>query len=94
MKKDKKLYTEDLTEKINNFQENKKSKIETDELIKTLMNFAVLLLILSLLPILPNIQTAQIILPTVFSFSPSLALAYFVIVWIMYRYHKAKESKK
>jgi len=92
MKKDKNVSIKDLSEKINNFQETKKSKIETDELIKTLMNFAVLLLILSFLPILPNIQTAQIILPTVLSFSPSLALAYFVVVLIMYRYYKSKEK--
>ena len=92
MEKGKKFNSQDLPNKINDFQESKKSKIETDELIKTLMNFAVLFLILSLLPILPNIQTAQIILPTVVSFSPSLALAYFVIIWIMYRYYRLKEK--
>jgi len=94
MEKNKNLDSKDLPDKINTFQENKKSKMETDELIKTLMNFAVLFLILSLLPILPNIQTAQIILPTVLSFSPSLALAYFVIIWIMYRYYKVSNKKK
>jgi len=94
MEKNKNLDSKDLPERINIFQENKKTKMETDELIKTLMNFAVLFLILSILPILPNIQTAQIILPTVLSFSPSLALAYFVVIWIMYRYYKVSSRKK
>ncbi|MEM5820953.1 MAG: hypothetical protein QXP34_01360 [Candidatus Aenigmatarchaeota archaeon] len=84
---------DEIQEIINNFQENKKRKIEDDELIKTLMNFSVLFLILALLPLLPNLQTAQIILPTVFAFSPSLALAYFVAILILYKYYQTKEKK-
>ncbi|MEM5828433.1 MAG: hypothetical protein QW197_02975 [Candidatus Aenigmatarchaeota archaeon] len=85
--------SEDIQKTINDFQEIKKKKIENDELIKTLMNFSILFLILALLPLLPNIQTAQIILPTVFAFSPSLALAYFVAVLILYKYYEWKEKK-
>ncbi|MEM0243282.1 MAG: hypothetical protein QXT34_02430 [Candidatus Aenigmatarchaeota archaeon] len=79
---------------LNDFQNKKNEKIKNEELIKTLMNFAVIFFFLSLLPIIGNIQAAQVILPTVFAFSPTLSLAYFVAILILYRYYKHKENRE
>ncbi|MEM5820593.1 MAG: hypothetical protein QW678_03080 [Candidatus Aenigmatarchaeota archaeon] len=82
-----------LENTLEDFKDKKIKKIENDELIRTLMNFAVIFLILAFLPLLSNIESAHIILPTAFAFSPTLSLAYFTVIYILYLYYKRKEEK-
>lgn len=81
-------HSETLEEKIKEIKDYKIEKIERDELIKTLMNFSVLSLILTLLPLMDNIQVGYIVLPTIFAFSPTLSLIYFIFILILYKYYK------
>ncbi|MEM0325299.1 MAG: hypothetical protein QXW35_05325 [Candidatus Aenigmatarchaeota archaeon] len=79
---------------LENFKDKKIRKIENDELIRTLMNFAVMFLILAFLPLLSNIESAHVILPTAFAFSPALALIYFIVIYMLYLYYKRKKEEK